>query len=830
MPQDAEESPDPDEVPLARVFRGLDERLSLLANQRLDAEDQDDEALVAPAASIAAPVVAPLCYNHLVVIDEALEEDWEFRLTEEEVMALGKALDGEVPIAAGSEEEEHKQADVADAAVEAESPPDSRLPDHLAFLQLDVNSGGDHNGVDDGDRIRTEASLTATSGPPTATQRQALRLLHQLLTRYDQLSENQVLESYALPVIASTPRSRSPKNSSAGMLSRQGSNSPISMFQRLSLDNRTPDAGRGECRRQMERHYTTSSVFGHGLSLSLLPLLPKLVRLFRQLLLPLDWQPSEQQQQELHRRNLDQFNQRCSPAPGLSSANGSGNDSEDSGPEEVENEEDEEERRLRHREMVERAELIADLLQSLTVIGMGAPEAVRPVLREVELLPELVGLLCYPNWNVVEQAVLTIGKLAVSSREELIQSGILPAFNQLHRRVQRAQHLGQLRERRRASEREHRRQKSRVNSQSTDGDGGEDDPLSDSSSEHDCGCELSDDESEAESDDPEHPHHLHPHPHHHHRHHSRFCLAEDEMPASMRKGMFWALSSCVRDQPFVSAEVGRRVLKLVIPEFMSSGGSDYEVHLLWALRYISEHDILGCELAACTKVVRRLLRIISKADRELTIPALQTLGELCSGDEESIQKLLDAGLLDGLLNLFDRPAFNEDRLRWKVCWIVSSVAAGDEKQCRALVKHPLLPRIARLLNEGGTAHVQRELFTIFHNLLEGEERTSRMAFLRTDGPLFTQLIIFVHSHLDQAYREHEYPPLLLESLELLAQAAEQLHLSGRFFLTPAMLELATVLERVSKDRDLDSDALDDIEAVMEAVRSLRDDSGDDDDQ
>ena len=130
----------------------------------------------------------------------------------------------------------------------------------------------------------------------------------------------------------------------------------------------------------------------------------------------------------------------------------------------------------------------------------------------------------------------------------------------------------------------------------------------------------------------------------------------------------------------VSAEENRSSLKLVQPTIPALAAllkvKDIEVlaDACWALSYISDGD--NERVAAVLNggnTAESLTALLSHKECAVVTPALVTIGNLVSGNDEQTQKVLDSNVLPGLFKLLTHP---KQRIRKDVCWALSNVAAG----------------------------------------------------------------------------------------------------------------------------------------------------------
>ena len=71
----------------------------------------------------------------------------------------------------------------------------------------------------------------------------------------------------------------------------------------------------------------------------------------------------------------------------------------------------------------------------------------------------------------------------------------------------------------------------------------------------------------------------------------------------------------------------------------------------------------------------------------ISVPALKTLGNFAAGNENQTQKLIEHGFFNLACTLIKSP---KKAIRRETCWILSNIAAGNNKQKVALLGNNVL--------------------------------------------------------------------------------------------------------------------------------------------
>ncbi len=113
-------------------------------------------------------------------------------------------------------------------------------------------------------------------------------------------------------------------------------------------------------------------------------------------------------------------------------------------------------------------------------------------------------------------------------------------------------------------------------------------------------------------------------------------------------------------------------------------------------------------------------------------PALRTLGNIVSGNDNQTQVTLDAGILPPLTRLLHHP---KKIIRKETCWTLSNIAAGTVAQVGLLCGATgLLAGVAASLAEGEW-DIQKEAAWIISNLVAGGSAAHIERLIETDGLL-----------------------------------------------------------------------------------------------
>lgn len=131
----------------------------------------------------------------------------------------------------------------------------------------------------------------------------------------------------------------------------------------------------------------------------------------------------------------------------------------------------------------------------------------------------------------------------------------------------------------------------------------------------------------------------------------------------------------------------------------------------WGLRHIcheKENIDLVIELGCCPKLIDLMFHF----SKEVSIAAINAVGEIIKGDEHHIQAALDSGVLMQIKETLKQG----DEIKGLALWLVSNIAAGSPGQIKELIESGLLADAVKLLNTGDE-QMKYEIAWIVLNML-----------------------------------------------------------------------------------------------------------------
>merc|ERR1712166_918348 len=118
----------------------------------------------------------------------------------------------------------------------------------------------------------------------------------------------------------------------------------------------------------------------------------------------------------------------------------------------------------------------------------------------------------------------------------------------------------------------------------------------------------------------------------------------------------------------------------------------------WALSYLSDGTNDKIQTMIEPGPMRRLVELLSQSSTKIVTPALRTVGNIVTGNDEQTQEMLFAS--PDLMPSLDRLlSHTKKQIQKEVCWTISNITAGTTTQIQAVMDScNVFPRIIDLVN------------------------------------------------------------------------------------------------------------------------------------
>lgn len=115
-----------------------------------------------------------------------------------------------------------------------------------------------------------------------------------------------------------------------------------------------------------------------------------------------------------------------------------------------------------------------------------------------------------------------------------------------------------------------------------------------------------------------------------------------------------------------------------------------------ALRVIQSRcfPFLGL-VSGAAQVAHRLVELLMHTSASVQTPALRTVGNIVTGNDQQTQAMLNVSCLPCLLALLGHP---KRGIRKEACWTISNITAGNKDQIQMVIQANIMPPLISLLS------------------------------------------------------------------------------------------------------------------------------------
>ncbi|CAL2028214.1 unnamed protein product [Caenorhabditis brenneri] len=189
----------------------------------------------------------------------------------------------------------------------------------------------------------------------------------------------------------------------------------------------------------------------------------------------------------------------------------------------------------------------------------------------------------------------------------------------------------------------------------------------------------------------------------------------DMMADSHVRTVAWAFSNmCRHKNPHAPLEV-LRILSKGLVKLVRHPDRQVRQDACWAVSYLTDGPDEQIELARESGVLPYVVQFF-KEPENLVAPALRTLGNVATGNDNLTQAVIDLGALKEIRPLMEKT--KSTSIIKECCWLVSNVIAGTQSQIQAVLDANLLPILIGVL-KSGDHKCQFEASWALSNLAQG---------------------------------------------------------------------------------------------------------------
>lgn len=163
---------------------------------------------------------------------------------------------------------------------------------------------------------------------------------------------------------------------------------------------------------------------------------------------------------------------------------------------------------------------------------------------------------------------------------------------------------------------------------------------------------------------------------------------------SMLRNATWTLSNFCRGKPPALFEQVKPALP-VLQRLIHLNDEEVLTDACWALSYLSDGPNDKIQAVIEAGVCPRLIQLLLHPSPTVLVPALRTVGNIVTGDDNQTQYVLDNNVLPCLYQLLTQN--HKKSIKKEACWTLSNITAGNKAQIQAVIEAGIVLPLVQLL-------------------------------------------------------------------------------------------------------------------------------------
>ncbi|XVF57612.1 hypothetical protein PTKIN_Ptkin06aG0219300 [Pterospermum kingtungense] len=184
---------------------------------------------------------------------------------------------------------------------------------------------------------------------------------------------------------------------------------------------------------------------------------------------------------------------------------------------------------------------------------------------------------------------------------------------------------------------------------------------------------------------------------------------------SMLRSATWTLSNFCRGKPASPFEQVKTALP-ILRELIYSNDEEVLTDVCWALSYLSDGPNDKIQAVIEAGVCPQLVELLAHPSPTVLIPALQTVGNIVTGDDNQTQFVIDNKVLPHLHQLLVQN--HRKSIKKEACWTISNITAGNTAQIQAVIEANIILPLVHLLQHA-ECDIKEEVVWAISNAMSG---------------------------------------------------------------------------------------------------------------
>jgi hypothetical protein len=195
------------------------------------------------------------------------------------------------------------------------------------------------------------------------------------------------------------------------------------------------------------------------------------------------------------------------------------------------------------------------------------------------------------------------------------------------------------------------------------------------------------------------------------------ALCQPSAKITLLRNATWTLSNFCRGKPQPDFYVVGKALP-TLANLIWSKDEEILTDACWALSYLSDDSSphnQKIQAVIQSGVCRHLVELLLHKSDNVKTPALRTVGNIVTGDDQQTQVILNCAALSCLLSLL---VHARKSIRKEACWTISNITAGSSDQIELVMKANLIPPLIAILRSS-EFDIQKEAAWAISNATSG---------------------------------------------------------------------------------------------------------------